>query len=60
MTSVLKLLMKTHKPQRLTTEVEIPGKLLEAFGECCKDAGLVDSKGLFNDPYKLVKFFCQK
>lgn len=41
-------------------DIEVPDKLLDAFGACCKDAGLLDEKGLFNDPYKLVNLFCGK
>ncbi len=40
--------------------VEIPKKLLDAFGECCKSHGLLDSNECFNDAYKLVNLFVGK
>lgn len=41
-------------------EIEIPEKLLESFGEACKKEGLLDENGYFDNPSKLVKFFCTK
>jgi len=39
--------------------VEVPEILLNAFGEACLEHRLVDTSGIFNDPYRLVEFFCK-
>jgi len=43
----------------LSAEIDMPQEVLEAFGEECAKAGLVSADGIFNDPYKLVAFFCK-
>jgi hypothetical protein len=60
MTAFLEVLIKEYSPDQLSTQIEIPDELLEAFGECCRKAKLIDKQGYFHDPYKLVSFFCQK
>lgn len=40
--------------------VPAPEKLVESFGKLCRRHQLVDSKGHFNNPTKLVAFFCRK
>jgi hypothetical protein len=60
MTAVLDVLIHQYSSADLSTEVEVPAALLDSFGECCLANGLVDDLGNFNDPYKLVKFFCNK
>jgi hypothetical protein len=42
-----------------TIGVEIPEALIESFGHCCTEAGLIDSSGRFHDPRKLISFFCK-
>lgn len=59
MTAVLDVLMTSQKADDLTAELSIPDRLLDSFGQCCIDEGLVDELGNFNDPYALVRFFCQ-
>jgi hypothetical protein len=59
MTAVLDVLMSVGEQTKLPTELEIPDKLLDTFGERCHQAGLIDQSGYFNDPYALVRFFCQ-
>ncbi len=39
---------------------EIPKSLLESFGNCCYEFGLVDESGRFSDPQRLIQFFCAK
>ena len=41
-------------------EVTVPDLLIETFGKCCKKSGLINEEGLFDNPVKLVKFFCTK
>lgn len=41
-------------------EIEVPELLIESFGKSCEKAELVDSSGRFNNPHKLVSFFCNK
>jgi hypothetical protein len=57
MTLVLDVLISSYEANNLSTEVEIPDKLLDSFGEACIRAGLVDTSGNFDDPHKLVRFF---
>jgi len=59
MTTVLDVLIESAEPGKLSIEVEIPSRLLESFGEQCREAGLVDADGRFDNPHALVRFFCQ-
>jgi len=38
-------------------DIEIPEGLIESFGECCRQHDLLDDRGVFHDPYRLVKLF---
>lgn len=58
MTLVLDVLIEMQKTAVMPTEVEIPEAVLESFGESCQKKGLIDEAGFFNDPHKLVAFFC--
>jgi hypothetical protein len=60
MTNVLDVLVSSAEAEELPTQMEVPDKMLDAFGESCMKARLVDELGNFNDAYKLVQFFCQK
>ena len=57
MTSVLEVLIS--ESGELLIQVDVPTKLLDAFGQACQKEGLLDESGHFYDPFKLVKFFCQ-
>jgi hypothetical protein len=59
MKAVLDVLMESYETDVLTTQVEVPAQLLDAFGEACREHGLIDEYGVFNDPYHLVEFFCR-
>lgn len=59
MKAVLDVLMESYEMEVLTTQVEVPTLLLDAFGEACRKHGLVDDSGAFHDPYHLVEFFCR-
>ncbi len=37
-------------------DVAVPDELIESFGSCCRELGLVDESGKFHDAYKLVNF----
>ena len=39
-------------------DIEIPDELLSAFGDACRETGLIDNAGVFNDADRLVEFFC--
>lgn len=41
-------------------EIDIPSELIEEFGNCCKEYGLLNETGHFNDAYKLLSLFCGK
>ena len=60
MTAVLDVLIETDQPTKFAVQIEVPQKLLDAFGNACRQEGLLGKDGKFNDPYRLVKFFCQK
>ena len=38
--------------------IQIPDLLVKTFGEYCNEQGLINKQGLFDDPFKLVNFFC--
>jgi hypothetical protein len=40
--------------------IEVPKDLIASFGNECSKYGVIDKKGIFNDPYKLVDLFCGK
>lgn len=58
MTLMLDVLRETTIPDDFPSQIAVPEPLLDAFGQVCGEAGLVDTAGYFNDPYKLVEFFC--
>jgi hypothetical protein len=60
MTLVLDVLVSSYASDELPSQTDVPERLLESFGESCRKAELIDETGVFNDPYKLVKFFCGK
>lgn len=60
MTTMLNVLIERYSSAELATQVDVPDALLDAFGECCTKEGLMDELGVFDDPHKLVKFFCNK
>ena len=61
--SVLEILIEEEKQKQpisqVAREAVIPEELIESFGEHCRREGLLDEEGKFNDPLKLVDFFCQ-
>ena len=59
MTAVLGVLLESSSQEALATEIEVPELVLEAFGDECRKAQLIDEHGFFSDPYKLVRLFCQ-
>jgi len=59
MTAVLDVLLETQTQEALPTEIEVPELILDAFGDECRKANLIDERGIFSDPYKLVRLFCQ-
>jgi len=48
------------KKENRTMGIAPPVELVESFGEQCKQYGLIDGDGKFNDAKKLVNFFCTK
>ncbi|MBI5667474.1 MAG: hypothetical protein HZC41_05655 [Chloroflexi bacterium] len=60
MTFVLEVLISSYEADTIPVEMEIPDKLLDAFGASCANAGLIDENGIFNDPFRLVHFFVNK
>jgi len=58
MTLVLEVLEELQESGELATQVEVPTELLEAFGKACRNAGLVDEEGRFDDARKVISFIC--
>lgn len=58
MRCVLDVLINRYKSNDLAIHIKVPEKLLDSFRDCCNKAGLINEGGVFNDPYKLVRFFC--
>ncbi|MEP7287458.1 MAG: hypothetical protein ABI947_17000 [Chloroflexota bacterium] len=60
MTAVLEALMAVEEDvEVLPTQINVPDKVLDAFGAACREAELTDELGNFTDAFKLVRFFCQ-
>ncbi|MBV9961760.1 MAG: hypothetical protein JO072_05885 [Parafilimonas sp.] len=55
---VLQVLLEQNKQSSLS--ITPPQELIESFGDVCKEYGLINDEGLFNDAYKLVDLFCGK
>lgn len=56
MKAVLTVLLE--KAALVGAALNIPKELLDSFGDCCKEYGLIDGRGVFCDSYKLVSLFC--
>lgn len=54
--SVLEVLMKSGKSD--IPLIELPSKLLDSFGQCCRENNLINGDGRFVDAYKLAEVFC--
>lgn len=52
------LIAQGEKAENRIIGVPPPKELVESFGYFCKEYGLLDGKGLFDNPKKLVSFFC--
>jgi len=59
MSLMLEVLLETKKDE-LPGKIEVPPELLTAFGDCCKEQDLINDEGRFNNPKKLVAFFCRQ
>jgi hypothetical protein len=61
MTAVLDVLVDANEtPEALPTQADVPEKILYSFGAECRSAELIDDSGVFNDPFRLVRFFCSR
>ena len=52
--------MQDSQAEKLSSQIPVPDELIAAFGKACFEAQLTDEQGIFNDPYRLVQFFCKK
>ena len=59
MSNVLEVLRESDQTSNALTYVELPEELLEEFSRQCRLSKLIDEDGVFNDPYALVRYFCQ-
>jgi hypothetical protein len=53
--AVLEVLIEVGEKDSI--EIEIPDGLIESFGECCRQQELLDDRGMFHDPFRLVRLF---
>ena len=58
MSLTLDVLINNFSTNDLSSQIDIPEKLLDSFGNECRKAGLINEAGIFDNPYKLVHFFC--
>lgn len=56
--AVLDVLMDEGQHLKNDGAADIPDELIAAFGEECRNHGLLDDAGTFNDPERLVDLFC--
>ncbi len=56
MQAVLQVLIANPDAEKVS--LEVPDEILNVFESCCRDAELIDEMGNFDDPAKLVSFFC--
>ncbi|HOT91487.1 MAG TPA: hypothetical protein PLJ78_13005 [Anaerolineae bacterium] len=56
---VLDVLLSVQESEKLISQIQAPDEVLESFGLECRKAGLVNDEGYFDDPYKLIQFFCK-
>jgi hypothetical protein len=54
--SVLEVLIDVGEESEI--DIDLPASMIESFGENCKDYGLLDNEGIFNNSFKLVDLFC--
>lgn len=59
MTLVWEVIQELRRADKQQMQINIPESLLESFGDCCRKEGLVDEEGFFNDPRRLIQFFCR-
>jgi hypothetical protein len=55
---VLDVLIASEAPH--SSSEDIPQELINSFQKCCEEKNLLDANGCFDDPYRLVEFFCGK
>ncbi len=62
MLAVLDVLIEARKDISVDPEssliLDAPPEVIEAFGEKCREAGLLNESGYFDDPRRLVQFLC--
>lgn len=56
--TVLAVLMEDGSRLKSEQEPSVPDELIEVFGDECRKRGLLDDRGTFNDPQRLVELFC--
>lgn len=56
--ALIDVIMEAGEADPLGYLPDPPSSLIEAFGEACRQSGLIDEDGRFHDPHRLVEFFC--
>jgi len=57
--AVLEVFLHTKDIEKYRS-IEFPQELLGSFEACCREHDLIDDKGFFNDPFRLVELFCRQ
>jgi hypothetical protein len=58
-TLMLDAMLEAKTTGEASLQLEPSMALIESFGELCRQANLLDDSGYFDDPHKLVMFFCK-
>lgn len=56
---VLDVLEAVESEIELPTSIDVPDVILESFGDKCRNAALVNSDGIFNEPRLIVNFIAE-
>jgi len=60
MSAVLDVLLDKYPDHGKSINIELPDYFISSFGEFCKKKDLINDIGVFDDPKKIVMFFCSK
>ncbi len=56
--AVFEVLVEAIPKDQQQLATPIPDELVDSFGEACRERGLLDGEGRFNDALKLIDVFC--
>ncbi len=56
--AVFEVLIEAGPKEQQQLATPIPDELIDSFGEACRERGLLDDEGRFDDALKLIDVFC--